>query len=360
MKKQRLKTIIGFLMAGVCGISMLGGCGKAEVSVTQSEETVDAVLPEDQELQYDYTTTEGLKVEPGTYVAVVVKGLRENNYWEIIHQGVEAAVADVNAAMGFEGDAQVKLTFEGPAEETNEEEQINTLDAVLAENPTVLCLAAIDMESCQPQLETAMDNGIPVLTLDAGINSNLVLASCQTDNVAAAKAGCEKLCEKLNGKGKIAMIAHQPGTETFERRVEGIQAALEKYPDVELVCTLEENAEVTMPEQLAKMQAQYPDLDGIIATNEANSSAVLEVYKDVETAPLIVGFDNGEEQIQAIQEGREYGCICQNPFSMGYAVVIAALRAAVGEEIDELIDSGYMWIDQTNIDLPENQIYLYQ
>lgn len=347
-------------MAGVCGISMLGGCGKAEVSVTQSEETVDAVLPEDQELQYDYTTTEGLEVEPGTYVAVVVKGLRENNYWEIIHQGVEAAVADVNAAMGFEGDAQVKLTFEGPAEETNEEEQINTLDAVLAENPTVLCLAAIDMESCQPQLETAMDNGIPVLTLDAGINSDLVLASCQTDNVAAAKSGCEKLCEKLNGKGKIAMIAHQPGTETFERRVEGIQAALEKYPDVELVCTLEENAEVTMPEQLAKMQAQYPDLDGIIATNEANSSAVLEVYKDVETAPLIVGFDNGEEQIRAIQEGREYGCICQNPFSMGYAVVIAALRAAVGEEIDELIDSGYMWIDQTNIDLPENQIYLYQ
>ena len=48
-------------------------------------------------------------------------------------------------------------------DELDVESQINTIDAVLAENPTVLCLSAIDMESCGAQLEEAMGNEIPVV-----------------------------------------------------------------------------------------------------------------------------------------------------------------------------------------------------
>lgn len=347
-------------LAGILAVGLLGGCGKEEVPETSSEEVQEAVLPEEQELTHDYTTVEGLTVEPGTYIAVVVKGLKENTYWEIIHQGVDAAVADVNQALGYEGEDAVRITFEGPAEEGNEEEQINTLDAVLADNPAALCLAAVDVESCEAQLETANDNGIPVLILDTGIKSDKVATVCQTDNVAAGKAAGKKLCEKLGGKGKIALVRHLVETETSILRTKGFLKAVEKYPDVEVVCVLEQSEELAAEDQIAEMKEQYPDLDGIFATNETLSDLLLNAYEKDDEYPVIVGFDNGEEQIQAIKDGREYGCICQNPYSMGYAVVIAALHAAADEEIDQQIDSGYMWIDQTNIDLPENQIYLYQ
>lgn len=347
-------------MAGMYAFTTLTGCGQANSTTEISEETQEAVIPDDQELKIDYTSVENLEVEPGTYVAVVAKGLGENTYWEIVRKGVEAAVADVNAAKDFQGERAVQITFEGPAEETNEEEQINTLDTVLTENPAALCLAAIDKESCQAQLEAARDNGIPVLIFDAGIESDLVTAVCQTDNKAAGKLAGEKLCEKLDGKGKVALICHQPDTETCVQRADGFYKALEEYPDVEVVCELEENGEVSMEEQLLAMKEQYPDLDGIFATNERNSACILNVYADDDQMPVLIGFDNGENQIQAIREGREYGCICQNPYSMGYAVIIAALHAVNGETVDAQIDSGYMWIDQENIDDPDNQIYLYQ
>ena len=84
--------------------------------------------------------------------------------------------------MGYKGDDKVKLSFERPADELDVESQINTIDAVLAENPTVLCLSPIDMESCGAQLEEAMGNEIPVVILDSGVESELVNTVCATDN----------------------------------------------------------------------------------------------------------------------------------------------------------------------------------
>ncbi len=360
MKTERMIRGTGIGLALVMAAGLLPGCSQGDAETVSVSEIQEAVLPEEQDLTLDYTSPDGLVVEPGAYVAVVVKGIGENTYWDIIRQGVEAAVSDVNDAMGFQGDDRIRLTFEGPSEEGNEEEQINTLDTVLAENPTVLCLAAIDMQSCQPQLEAARDNEIPVLILDAGIESDLVTAVCQTDNYAAGKEAGQRMAEKLQGQGKVALVCHQPETETCKLRSEGFQKVLEEYEDIEVVAVLEDTGDVTMEEQLEALKQQYPDLDGLFATNESNSDLILELYKEEEKLPVIIGFDNGAEQIEAIRQGLEYGCICQNPYSMGYAVVIAALHAAAGDEIDSAIDTGFAWIDQTNIDDEDKQIYLYQ
>ena len=54
------------------------------------------------------------------------------------------------------------------------------------------------------------------------------------------------------------------------------------------------------------------------------------------------------------------GIICQNPYGMGYATIISAARAILTLENDEMINAGYQWIDQSNMDLEENQKYLYE
>ena len=80
---------------------------------------------------------------------------------------------------------KIRCTFEGPKAETGVDEQVNILDAVLAENPDVLCLAAVDMDSCTAQLEAAEENGIPVIILDSGVNSDdLIYSVCATDNLS--------------------------------------------------------------------------------------------------------------------------------------------------------------------------------
>ena len=76
------------------------------------------------------------------------------------------------------------MTFEGPDNEEDVETQINTIDAVIAENPDVLCISASDMDSCEAQLEAAKENGIPVIAFDSNVaEKKLVKAYRGTDNV---------------------------------------------------------------------------------------------------------------------------------------------------------------------------------
>ena len=46
---------------------------------------------------------------------------------------------------------------------TDVEKQIDLIDTVLSENPSILCIAAIDRQSCEAQLEMAAENDIPVV-----------------------------------------------------------------------------------------------------------------------------------------------------------------------------------------------------
>ena len=87
----------------------------------------------------------------------------------------------------------------------------------------------------------------------------------------------------------------------------------------------------------------------------------LDALADMENTEQIqiVGFDSGEEQQKAIQEGREYGTVTQNPYGLGYAAIVAAVRAIQGLSVDQKIDTGYQWLDKDTIDLETNQKYLY-
>ena len=152
---------------------------------------------------HDYTSLEELNPEPGSRIAVVVKNTK-TGFWKSVEKGMDAAVADLNEKMGYKGEDKIKLTFEGPGAETDVESQINIIDAVLSENPAILCLAAIDMESCQAQVEEATLNGIPVIVLDSGVENVQVNAVCATDNYAAGAEAAKKLAEAIGDKGQVA------------------------------------------------------------------------------------------------------------------------------------------------------------
>ncbi|EJW93108.1 periplasmic binding protein/LacI transcriptional regulator, partial [gut metagenome] len=61
----------------------------------------------------------------------------------------------------------------------------------------------------------------------------------------------------------------------------------------------------------------------------------------------VIGFDSGSKQMTAVKDGVEYGFLSQNPYGMGYATVIAGIRADMGLENDVFINTGYQWIDSS-------------
>lgn len=308
----------------------------------------------------DYTSLEELNPVPGSHIAVVVKNTK-SAFWQTVKKGMTAAVKDLNEKMGYKGEDKVKLSFEGPTDELDVESQINTIDAVLAENPSVLCLSAIDMESCSAQLEEAMGNEIPVVILDSGVESDLVNTICTTDNYAAGAEAAKKMAEAVGNKGQIAVMAHAETSKSSQDREKGFTEEITKnHPEIEIVNISHENGEHSMAEMAEAVLVLYPELKGYYCTNEFAANDVLDIVKASGKEISIIGFDAGKKQIGAVKEKTELGTFVQNPYGMGYATVIAGVRADLGLENDKFINTGYQWIDSTNVNSSEYANYLYE
>ena len=151
-------------------------------------------------------------------------------------------------------------------------------------------------------------------------------------------------------------------TESSVERVEAFKKEIEeKYTDVKVVQVNYGDGEESIADMLKNTLETYPALKGIFCTNEDMADQTLDALADMENTEQIqiVGFDSGEKQQKAIQEGREYGTVTQNPYGLGYAAIVAAVRAIQGLPVDQKIDTGYQWIDKDTIDLETNQKYLY-
>lgn len=327
---------------------------------------LDIQLPSQGELIADYTSVEGLTLEAGSHIAVVVKST-QIEYWQAVKEGMQQAIDDLNESLGYTGNDKIYMTYEGPKVDNSVDQQVNILDAVVSENPDVICLAAIDMNSCMAQVESANQNGIPVIILDSGLSTEeLIYSNCSTDNYSAGKEAARRLCESIGGEGQVAVLAHLQLSETSVNRLDGfLDEVAANYPNVEIVNVSYEQADdlSLLEEQMKAVLTLYPNLKGYFCTNQVVSEVALDVLEEDEYAEWelsLVGFDMGEEQLEAIRDGRQTGTVCQNPYGMGYATVVAGVRAAMGLENDKSIDAGFQWLDQTNIDLEENARYLYE
>lgn len=307
----------------------------------------------------DYTSLEEINLEAGSHIAVVVKSTK-NGFWTSVKRGMDAAVADLNEKLGYKGDDKIKLTFEGPSDETDVEDQINIIDAVLGENPDVLCLSAIDMDSCQAQLEAAEENGIPVIVLDSGVKTGNVNATCVVDNYQAGVQAAVKLADTIGGSGKIAVMTHVESAQNCQEREQGFTETIaEKYPDIEIVNISHQNEETSVSEMAESVLKLFPDVKGYLCTNENVSGDVLDAISASGKEVAVVGIDAGKKQKDAIKSGKEVGVLVQNAYGMGYATVVAAARAALGMENDESINPGMEWIDSENISDERYANYLY-
>ena len=111
----------------------------------------------------------------------------------------------------------------------------------------------------------------------------------------------------------------------------------------------------------AIMQA-HPDLKGFFGANEGSIIGVLNAVSELgkEGEIVVIGYDSGLQQLEAIRAGTEAGAITQDPIGIGYKSVEAIVKALNGEELPKEIDTGFHWYDKDNIDSDTIAPLLYE
>ena len=367
-----MKRAVVAAISLMTGLTMLTGCIKAEVEETIQPLVADAIEESDSEAEAVDEQDESplipeidtdVKIEAGSRIAVVSKSVK-GEYWKMVKKGMEDAVKAINDAYGFKKDDQITMTFEGPDNEEDVESQINTIDAVIAENPDVLCISASDMDSCQAQLEAAKENEIPVVAFDSNVSEKkLVKAYRGTDNVQVGKMAAYQLGSALGKMGKVAVFSAQQKTKSVQDRVDGFMNNIQKYGDIEVVEVIYSDQVDDMETAMKEVLDKYPALDGVFCTNADVTELYLGLEKsDAGDAPALVGVDATTKQQEAIRNGEEIGCVSQQSYAMGYQTIWTAAETTAPKKsvtIEKNLLLNPAWIDSESVDDPDSSAYLY-
>ncbi len=333
-------ALVGALLAGVLIVGCSGAAQAPAAPAATSAPAAQAQAP-------------AAQTAAKSYIPMISKGF-QHQFWQAVKQGSEQAAKDYN----------VTMTFEGPESESMVDKQIEMLQAALDKKPAAIGLAALDSKAVIPLLERAKSQKIPVIGFDSGVDSEIPVTTAATNNVAAAALAADKMAALIGNEGEIAVIVHDQTSRTgIDRRDGFVNQIKQKYPKINIVDLQYGGGDQLKSTDLAKaiMQA-HPNLKGFFGANEGSAIGVINGVKELKKDGkiVVIGYDSGQAQLDAIKSGLMAGAITQNPIGIGYKSVEAAVKAIKGETLPKTIDTGFYWFDKTNMDSKEIAPLLYK
>jgi ribose transport system substrate-binding protein len=287
------------------------------------------------------------------YIPLIAKGFREE-FWQAVMKGAQKAARDFN----------VVVTFEGPEHEPLVDTQVDLVRTALEKHPAALGIAALDSEALIPLLQKAQAAKIPVIGFDSGVDSPIPVATAATDNIAAAALAADKMAALIGGAGKVGVIIRDATSRTCLDRTGGFLMAMKKWhPRIQVIGPRYGEGDLLKSAGAAKDMIQAnPDIRGIFAGDDGSATGVVRALQDLDLAGklVVIGYDSGKAQIDAIRSGVMTGAVTQDPIRLGYMTVEAAVRIIKGRRVSKTIDTGFHWYDRTNIDDPAIEAILFQ
>lgn len=392
--RNRLIALVLSTVMLACGCTAATEEEKEPVSSEEQEQETETVEENENQGKLDeivpaaYNNAEGLALEPGAYISIVGKG-SDNAFWEEVIAGVKQAEEDINETLGYSGNDKVKVTFSAPEETDNVDEQVSILDEELARYPIALGISIADVQACEVQFDIALENNIPIVAFDSGSSYEGIQAMISTDNKATGSLCANQMAAMMESNGEIIVFVHESDSEAASDRKSAFEKEIKnKYEDISIVKTVNwDDLEELKDEIIAEVQAgtyeiedveeltaeeitqeavvdyiltKYPDVKGCYATNSMTTQLFVQGLERKEMHDAyVIGYDAGEDQMEALRDGKIDGLIVQNPFGMGYAAVIASARAGLSVGNEAFVNTGYTWVTKDNMESDNVKKMLY-
>ena len=190
--------------------------------------------------------------------------------------------------------------------------QAQDVEDLLARGIDLLIISPLTSDALTPVCQKAMDQGIPVVTLDRNVECD-VTCFIGAENKPMGVASADKLAEAPDGKGKIVEIQGTAGASANIDRHDGFAEQLEaEYPDMEIIATqycdyLREDAMTFMDDTLQRFGPG--EIDAIYCHNDEMALGALEALRAAgreDEEILIVGMDGSEDAFKEIEAGNMF------------------------------------------------------
>lgn len=266
-------------------------------------------------------------------------------HWQKVNTGCKKAVDEL-AKDGI----TVNYTWLAPEVKSNSD-QIEQIGMAVSAQADVILLAANDATACNDAIQSALDSGVKVIYVDSPAEL-AASATFSTDNEAAGKQAGEILLKALKDdgvtSGNIGIVGVLASTDSCVKRENGFRSVFEGT-DFTLGETQYMEGDTTKSQEAAANMIN----NGCIAlygVNEGSSIGVGNAVMDASSKVYAVGFDASSSVCDQISNGHLIAAMAQNPNTMGYEGIKAAVKVAQGTDLGgKVTDTGVTAVTKDNV-----------
>ena len=263
-----------------------------------------------------------------------------NEFWLTLERAAEAKAEELGVEF-------INLT----TEVQDAEAQKAAVDTAITQGVDAIIVGAADSRGWDDSFNKAKEAGIPIITVDTGIEHEHVSTLIQTDNLAAARAAGKWIAEQTGGEGKALVIGGSVGHQTGDARKQGVEEEL-MAAGMEVIGDWSDWDENKSAEITQNVLTANPDVVAVFVAFDPGAVAALSVIKQKGLVDQItlVGFDGLPVALKAIKAGEMAASMAQNPARMGSEGVDLALKVINGEKVPEFIPIDGVLITIDNVD----------
>lgn len=199
--------------------------------------------------------------------------------------------------------------------------ELEALKQAVAAKPSGILISVPDVAVLQPEINTAIEAGIPVITMDSDAVGSKRLFFIGTNNMEAGRMGGRLLAQKLGGKGNVVFFT-LGGQSNTEERLKGFKDILATEPNIHIadVVDIKGDPRVAFDRtQQYLAQTGAKKIDAIVCLEASAGKQVAEVVRRMDAKDrTVITWDVDPEVLNAIKSGVVDATIAQKPYTMGY------------------------------------------
>ncbi|WP_130858885.1 sugar-binding protein [Gracilibacillus phocaeensis] len=275
----------------------------------------------DQEITEKSATTEQMPA----YHFVLIGEEMDHDYWKLVGEG----------AQDTEEKYDVAIEYNGPRR-SNPDEQLKLLDMAIKSKVDGIIVQALN-DDFLPVIDKAVEQGIPVITIDTDAPESRRSAYIGTDNYQAGRQAGEQLLNDLSPDEKVGIITGSFTNDHHKLRVEGFRDVVEEE-GVDIVAIEESNISRTTAEGKAySMLRDHPEITALYGTSALDGIGMVAAIEslDIQDDLYVMAFDTLEENLQLLAQEKIDVLVQQQFYNIGYTSVELMLDVMEGKDVQD-------------------------
>jgi ribose transport system substrate-binding protein len=276
-------------------------------------------------------------------------------YWQTAGRGLTHAASQ----LGVQSEMVGPETYDPAAE-------AQAFRDAVAKKPSGILVSPADPSLLGPEIDKAIAQGIPVITMDSDAPASKRICFIGTNNWDAGQIGARVVAKAIHGKGNVVVFTI-PEQHNLAERLHGYKDLFAEYPQIHIVQVVDMKGDpsVAFDNAMQIVQAGKLKPDAWVCLEASSCKEVADVLnRNNVKDTTIVAMDTDQDTLEWLRKGNIAATIAQKPFTMAfYGVKMlddlhdyppASFTRVWSEDtfspVPVFVDTGTTLIDKTNLD----------